>query len=680
MNRHGVCVTDHNRFRVGVVGIIVFTLFGALLTRLWFLQVDIDSGRISTALERRSEREVFYEAPRGWIYDRNGKVIAQNKIVWVLKIDRRLTGDQEDQAIDRLAVLLDQPRSEIVDRLEDPRISPLEDALIAVDIPNEIRTEIAEHREDYPYIQVEQIAVREYPGDSKLASVIGFVSRVNQDDLDRHEGEYGARDTIGRGGIEAAMESVLRGERSYEKLSVNPAGEIIGDPIESLPGAKGNDVYLTIDIDLQAQVERSLLEGISVARNTQNQDLKDCCLVNFRAKSAAAVVMDVTNGEVLAMASLPSYDPNEFVSGVSEGRWLELRDKQGDPLFNRATKTGLAPGSTFKLMTAIAGALSGIRHPDTWVQDLGCYTNVTGTASQEFCNPNDSPTNGGNPINMSRALSVSSDTYFYEIGDLLWGVWRSGDKEAGDSIQNIARRLGFGEKTGIEIGESTNRVPDAKWRYNWVHDHPDDYTGSLNDWDDWNPADSINLAVGQGDLLVSPLQLVGAYSAFANGGSLWRPFLVKDVRDPDGVVVHSTEAVRRRTIDIPANVSVAVNSGLRGVLESGTAARAFDGFDLITYPIMGKTGTAQRSKYPLCATPKIEGDSAHTAEEVEKCLGDTSWFVAAAPANAPKYAVVVMVEEGGFGGDVAAPIARQIYEHILGIDITPIPGRLGDNR
>jgi penicillin-binding protein 2 len=670
-------MTEHSRVRVSIVGVIVIVLFSALLTRLWFLQVDANAEQLAIELDQKSVREVYYESPRGWIYDRDGRVIVQNRVVWVIKIDRRLTDDKLDQAVGRLAELLGKPRADIVARLEDPRISPLEDALIAVDIPDDIRTEISEHREHYPYIQVEQAAVREYPVETTLAPVLGFVGRVNQDDLDRHPDLYGARDTIGRGGIEAAMEADLRGERAFEKLEINPAGEIIGDALESVPGTKGDDVYLTIDLELQQQVERSLKEGIDVARRTQNEDLAECCLVNFRATSAAAVVLDVTTGEVLAMASLPSYNPNEFVEGVSEQRWLELRDKEGDPLFNRATKGGLAPGSTFKLVTSIAGAGSGVRSPEIAIADADCYRNQTGDQQQPFCNPGKQEANRGNPMDMSQALAISSDTYFYEIGDLLWGVWNAGDERVGDAIQHTARDLGFGEKTGIEIGESSNRVPDAQWRHEYTHAQADagvePYASNVNDWDDWNPADNINLAVGQGDLTASPLQLVGAYGAFANGGRLWRPYLVQDVRDQHGDVVRSTEPVVRRQIDVPANVALAITNGLTRAVSEGTAQRAFDGFDLTNFAVVGKTGTAQRSKYPGCATPKVAGEKAHTPEEVSGCLGDTSWFVGVAPTNAPKYAVVVMVEEGGFGGDIAAPIARQIFEELFGMPITTIP-------
>ena len=682
-------MTEHSRVRVSIVGVLVVALFGALLTRLWFLQVsDVDPGRIVAAVERKSVREVYYEAPRGWIYDRNGEPIVQNRVTWVIKVDRRLRGDDLQNTISRLARLLDQSPEQIQERIDDPRISPLEDALIAVDVPDRIRTQIVEHRAQYPFIQVEQAAVRDYPVGKTLAPVLGFVGRVNEDDLAHYPDDYGARDTIGRGGIEAALESDLRGERAFEKLTINPAGEIIGDPIESVPGTRGDDVYLTIDLALQEQVERSLAEGIDVARRTQNFDLAECCLVNFRGTSGAAVVMDVTNGEILSMASLPSYDPQEFVSGVSQQRWEELANEEGDPLFNRATKAGLAPGSTFKLITSVAGTRTGTRSATATVGDLDCYTNKGGEQRQQFCNAGQQEANNGDPMDLARAMAVSSDTYYYEIGDLLWIAYKAGDRTRGDAIQATAREFGFGEKSGIEIGESTNRVPDAEWRFEYTHGQAEagvePYASAVDEWDDWNPADNINLAVGQGDLIASPLQLVGAYAAFANGGQLLRPTLVREVRDPNGDIVRSTEPVVRRTIPVPADVRIALEAGLAGAVSEGTAARAFGGFDLITYPVIGKTGTAQRSKYPGCAEPIPDGTVADGPEDVADCLGDTSWFVAlVAEQGAPKYAVAVMVEEGGFGGDVAAPVARQIIEQLFGLPITPIPDppdRGGENR
>jgi penicillin-binding protein 2 len=683
-------VTENSRVRVSIVGVIVIALFSALLTRLWFLQVDTSATRIATEVNARSIRTVYYESPRGWIYDRNGDVIVRNRVTWVIKIDRRLTGTQQEQAITKLAELLDVPRSYILERLNDKRISPLEDALIAVDVADEIRTEISEHREYYPYIQVEQVAVREYPNGASLAAVLGYIGRVNQDDLDRHEGEYGARDTIGRAGIEAALEAQLRGRRASETVSINPAGEIIGDPIRVDPGKAGNDVYLTIDLALQQQVELSLAEGIAVASRTQNFDVAGCCLVNYRATSGAAVVLDARTGEVLAMASLPSYNPEEFVSGVTDARWRQLRDEEGDPLFNRATKSSQPAGSTFKLLTALAAVDANVRSVDEPVENVGCYRNVTGDQSQEFCNPGRQETGTADALTMRSALSLSSDTYFYEIGDMLWGVWKAGDEQRGDAIQHTARAYGFGEKTGIEIGEVANRVPDAQWRFDYTHAQADagvqPYAGNVNEWDDWNPADNINLAVGQGDLTTSPLQLANAYATYFNGGSLLRPYLVREVLDGDDVVLGTEPTVRRR-LDVPIVAEQAIDAGLLDAVSGGTAQRAFAGFPLDLVPVAGKTGTAQRTKFPVCADPVPAGTTPDTPEEVAGCKGDTSWFVAVAPAAAPEYVVVVMVEEGGFGGDIAAPVARQIFEKLyaaqLGGVITPVPDppeRGGGNR
>jgi penicillin-binding protein 2 len=676
-------MTEHSRVRVSIVGVIVVALFSALLTRLWFLQVsDPDAAqRVTSSIDRRSEREVYYEAPRGWIYDRDGRVIVQNRVTWVIRIDRRLTGDQKDQAIAHLSELLGLTPEQIDARLEDVRVSPQEDAVVAIDIPDSIRTEIAEHREHYPYIQVEQQAVREYPlGDEKvLAAVLGYVGSVSKEDLERHPTGYGRLDTIGRGGIEAAMEAELRGQRAYEKLSVNPAGQVIGDPIASRPGVKGNDVYLTIDLPLQRSVERSLAEGILVARQTPNTDIEiEGYQPMFRATAGAAIVMDVTNGEILSMASLPSFDPSELAGGVSESRWLELQQQEGDPLFNRATKAGVPPGSTFKLITAIAGTTAGVRSPGELVADQNCYRNQAGERSQEFCNAGRELANGGDMMDMARAMAVSSDTYYYEIGDLLWDIWDTGDPRTGDAIQNTARQFGFGDDTGIEIGESENRVPDAEWRRAYTHQQADKgvepYASNVNDWDDWNPADNINLAVGQGDLIVSPLQLVGAYAAFANGGTLWVPHLVAEVRSADGERASGVEAVARRQILIPATARIALEQGLYGAVTDGTARRAFSGFDLEAVPVMGKTGTAQRSKYPGCARPEPQGSAPNGPEDITGCLGDTSWFVGVSSVGGtPKYAVVVMVEEGGFGGDIAAPIARQIFEALHRMPVTPIP-------
>jgi penicillin-binding protein 2 len=633
-------MTDNSRVRVSIVGVVVIALFCALLARLWFLQVG-SADTYVTAIEQHATRSVQTENARGRIFDRDGELLVENRVVWAITVDRELDDDARVAVLGRLSELLGEPSStEVLQaRVDDPRVSHLVPAIVAVDIPEDVRLAILEHREDFPGVDVTKLTVRAYPNGRVASHVLGYVGEISDEELAaRGERGYVGGDTIGKAGVERTYESVLRGEPRTVTYEVDPTGRPVGDPVETDGGSVGDDVVLTLDLDVQRLVEDSLAQGIALARTQRNEDVEDS-FERYRAPAGAAVVLDVRDGSVVAMASYPDYDPAQFIGGIPEALWQQLNDEANHtPLLNRATQGVYAPGSTFKLMTALAGLEFGFRSQWTTIEDRGSveiggrvFSNAGGTAHGS--------------VDLRKAVRVSSDVYFYLLGREFWQTWKSGDTARGDGIQTVARRYGFGETSGIPLDESKGRVPDAAWKADFaaeLHDDPEVARENAI----WYPGDNVNLSIGQGDLVVTPLQLANAYAAFANGGTLFRPQVVERVVAPDGDVVEELEPEIRRATNLDPVTRGAILEGLRGAVggEGGTAAGAFAGFPLDVVAVAGKTGTAQ-----------VRGK------------GDTSLFAGFFPATAPQYVVVTIIEEGGRGARVAAPVVRRIIEGMNGL-------------
>jgi penicillin-binding protein 2 len=355
--------------------------------------------------------------------------------------------------------------------------------------------------------------------------------------------------------------------------------------------------------------------------------------------------LDITDGSVLAMASFPNYDVTQFVDGISQTEWAALNDNADHPLVNRATQGQYSPGSTFKLVSALAMTKFGIRGPNDWINDQGSV--VLGKDKRRFRNAGE--TRLGR-LKLEGAITKSSDVYFYTGGDAFWQVWNGGDTERGLGLQTTAREFGFGANTGIELDEALGSVPDPEWKREladatWPTEEQRDEHGQ------WYPADDILMAVGQGGMSSTPLQLANAYAAFANGGTLWKPHVGREVRDAENNVIRTIAPEATRQMRFDANVRQQLLLGFAGVTasEDGTAYAPFAGFPLDSIPVAGKTGTAQVG-----------------AREEGK--GDTSLFAAYFPANAPRYVVVAVVEEAGRGAQTAAPIVRRVIEAMYGVN------------
>lgn len=625
---------DSARIRLSALGVLVLTLFAALFARLWYLQV-LDAGQFRVAAQHNGVRLVYEAAPRGRILDRQGRVLVDNTMVEELTVDRGVVAKRPD-VLDRLAALLSAPgkprtAEELKLMLADPRFNPLEPVPVA-QVSKDTVIYVDEHPRDFPGVKVIDVAQRTYPHGSLAAHLLGYVGDINDTELAARKNQgYRPGDQVGKSGIELAYEGVLRGTPGVTKLEVDSHGKVLGVLGRQAP-VQGHDVKLTIDLDIQALAEKALSDGLNAARATfDRQSAK-----HFVAPAGAVVVLDPRDGSVLALASNPTYDPSQFINGIPTSLFKQLQDPANhEPLTDRATSGLYAPGSNFKLITGTAALNRGLISPNSTIVDHG-FVKI---GNAIFHNA------GGisyGRIGITRAITVSSDVFFYTLGANFWNQ----RGQYGLAIQDEAKEYGLGQHTGIVVGDQAGRVPGPEERKRLHEENPVAFPNGQ-----WFTGDNVNLAVGQGDLVVTPLQLANAYAAFANGGTVYQPRVASEVLQQDGTKVNDIPAHAVRQISFPPGTHDAMLQGFDGVVQSpeGTAYGAFLGFPLNRFPVAGKTGTAQ-----------VNGKQ------------DTSVFTAFGPVNNPQYVVTVFEEEAGFGASGAAPVARHILEGLAGVPQTPV--------
>lgn len=598
--------------RFATLGIVVLLMLGVLLVRLWSMQVIAGESYAAMADDNRV-REIPIDAPRGRILDRNKRPLVSNRSSMAVLGEPSLTGHPD--TIASLSGLLDVPVDEIESRLESVKEAPLEPRVIAFDVPMETVAYLEEHETLFPGTEVRTIAVRQYPYHSLAAHVLGYTGEISDLELkDADISGYEAGDVVGKTGAERQFEGVLQGDKGSRRIEVDARGRP-RRVLQELDPVPGRDVILTVDRDLQKVTEEALAQALEDAHKEKYR----------KAKAGAAVVLDVRTGEVLSMASLPTYDPELFLGGIAEKDWKRLNSKESEyPLNNRVTMSAYAPGSTFKAITGLAGLRYGLA--SEWKQFYcpGKWTEM-GEQWPKWCWNKA----GHGTVSFHEGIADSCDTVFYEIGYSFY-------KRKKEELQSFSREFGLGSPTGIDLpGEVDGRVPDAAWKRAFNESYPE--------YRAWLPGDTVNMAIGQGDLLLTPLQLASVYAGIANDGKVMRPHVLKSVLDGEGRPATETAPVvaYRPKVD-KADLAI-MRRGLLSVTQDGTAEGAFRGFGA---DVCGKTGTAQ-----------VYGKD------------DYAWFAAFAPAAAPKYAVVVMVEQGGHGGSVAAPAARQILAKALGLPV-----------
>lgn len=628
---------DSARFRLSIVGIVVISLFSALFARLWYLQV-MDTGTLQALATENRVRTVYEAAPRGRILDRQGRPLVENRGYQAITVTRLEVADKPEVVV-RLAALLGISPAELTKRIGDRRYSPYKPVPVAENVPEDTVVYLREHSQDFPGVSARAVAERTYPNGALAAHVLGYVGEINDKELvSRTGGTYRLGDDIGKSGVEQSFESDLRGVPGVTRLEVNATGNVLLPPLSMSRPTQGKDVQLTIDLDVQALAEDSLAKGLEAARGVFDKGTNK----NFVAPAGAVVVLDPRDGALLAMASNPAFSPADFVNGIRPETFAGLQDPASHyPLTNRALQGQYAPGSTFKLFTALAALRTGLLDPNTTFVDEGTYH--LRSCRGDRCVFRNAGGRAYGRVDLAQALTVSSDSFFYNIGANLW----FGGGANANAIQAAARDLGLGTRTGIALaGEMRGRIPDPASRKKAHDDYPKAFPNGH-----WYAGDNVNLAIGQGDTAVTPLQLANSYASFANGGTVLRPRVVARVLQPEGQPAREVPPEAVSKVPIDPTYRSAILRGLRSSISrpEGTGAGAFAGFPLDAFSVAGKTGTAQ-----------VVGKQ------------DTAVFVAFAPADAPQYVVAVVMEEAGFGGAVAAPVARRVMDGLAGHPPGPV--------
>jgi len=638
--------------------------------------------RYEDLAESNQTRIVLEEPPRGRILDRNGEELVKNRVALTISADRNrlinAIGDPRDDVAEavlrRLGALLDMSQKDIITALTSIKYSPIRPAPIKIDVAPETALAVSEHAELFPGVVVERLPVRLYPQGDLAGHVLGYVREINEDELETDRfTSYRPGDVIGKSGLELSYEEALQGMEGWRKLEVNARGTVLR-PLGDQPPIPGADLITTLDSDLQRKVEQILQDGIIASRNEIHRSSGR----PLPSVGGAAVVLDPRNGEILAMASYPTFDPREFVGSLSQeySRYLFPDLEAGDantygPAINRVISSAQPPGSTWKIITGFSALRTG---QITTQSTLPC------PASWGWGKRNWNARNEGR-MDLAVALMRSCDTFFYELAYNRW-LTEERELDAGNDVEEtyaaVAREFGFDDPTGIDLpAERGGLVPDRAWKQ-WYWDQTKDHScaeaeratpGSYyrklmselcNEGFVWRGGDPVNASIGQGDIQATPLQLASAYATVANGGTVWWPHLGKTIRSADGERVEQVAPKVVRTIEAPPEHWTELQQGLVDVVMGvrGTAKSPFAGFPLDTIPVAGKTGTAEAgSKVPY------------------------SWFVAYAPADAPEYVVVAMVEQGGGGAQTSAPIARRILDAIYDLPIEPFaagPGNILD--
>jgi penicillin-binding protein 2 len=619
--------------RVELLGVLACVLLAIVAFRLWYLQVL--TGRKDVAIaEANVVRAVAIPAPRGLILSSDGHVLAGVHSAAVAAIvchELPARGAQRAVLYTRLGAVLKLAAAQIA-----KAVTPCDSyapVSIEAQIPTAALIYLAEHKAQFPGLTLEQTEVRDYPYSTLAAQALGFVGELNAKDLQSaHFKGVRSGDIVGQDGLEYRYDRYLRGTDGVQRIEVNAAGVPTGKTLHTTPPLAGDNLVTSLDLGLERAGVAALAEGMKLAH-----------LNGYPGTAAAFVALDPRNGDVLALGSLPAYNPN-VLSQPFISTSTYAAQSAGDAFIDRATSAAYPTGSTFKPISALAGLESGLITPSTLLGGTpadGCLR----VAGQPFCNSGNADYG---PNDLDRALAISEDTYFYQLG--------AEANVRGDVLQNVAKLLDLGAPTGIDLpGESSGDVPDRAW----VAQQDAAYRASscgkgrhgafcpAGPYPPWTIGQNVQLATGQGYLLATPLQMAVAYSAIANGGYVVTPRIGVAVDAPSGRRLETLPGTPPRPI--PAAYDTHLPTILAGLhlaaqAAGGTSDDVFGGFPRVVY---GKTGTAQT----VTGNPK----------------DDQSWYVVYAPDPQRPIVVAVTVERGGFGDQAAAPAARLILEKWFGL-------------
>ena len=637
--------------RMAIINLLILSLLTTLVGRLWYLQV-LTGSQAQELAERTSIRFVYEQAPRGFMFDREGRTLARNRTALTVALDvSRIPTDRKDQVIRDLAATLKMKEKDVRDVVNDPQYGPHTPRPIALDVDKDAVVYLSEHPDQYPGVTHLEIPVREYPMGPLASHVVGYIGQINERELkDDNEKlaqqkakgsdvrEYRPGDLIGKVGVEKEYEQWLAGKEGVRRIAV----DVHGNPVEESradPPQRGWDAVLTLDAAVQKAAEDALQNGIDVARGLTDPGNGK----KYKAPAGAVVALDPRSGEVLAMASNPDFDPNVFVGSAPKGALAALNAPDANmPFLNRAIAEAVPPGSTFKPLTAAAAWDAEPDLPNRTFQCPG-FLKIGNRVFHDWT------PKGHGTVGLSRALSESCDVVFYTLGTEM----DANKKKLGEQLQKVARNFGLGRSSDIDlVGEQDGRVPDAEWKWNQFS-----YAQTYDRR--WFPGDAANLAIGQGFLQVTPLQLASAYGAIANGGVVYRPHVLKclaqlDVSQPvvvdqacdSGETPKTASPKVLQRVKVPPSALQFIEQSMDGTVRGdGTAAQAFAGFPIDRIEVGGKSGTAQmKPKQPF------------------------SWFASIAKAGDKQIVVVALVEEAGTGSQIAAPIVRKVLEQYFRVN------------
>ena len=657
------------RLSLLVIQVLICSLLIGLLGRLFYLQVAAGPKYRDAALSIQS-RDVVTPATRGLIVDSSGVPLALNRVGIAVTVDRTVIDRQPDKGVAVLQSLAKLLKLEYEDVYQRTRLcgelpkgaragcwtgSRFQPIPITKEADPEIALRIVERSDQYPGVSATPVSIRNYPGNAGVnaAHLLGYIGPLTEGDLAGENGRsYYRSESIGKAGLEIQYDEFLRGTPGIKTVIVDRKEAVTRTSQNSKP-VGGDHLVTSIDTRVQASAEIALADAVRRARAS-----------GYPSDGAAAVVMDVTNGQVIALASYPTFDPNSYERGLTVAEAKNLYSAQaGVPALSRALQGVFAPASTFKAVSAVAAANAGYNLNASY--DCPSQVEVGTRAFQNF----ESKAQGR--ISMKKAIAISCDTIWYRIAFDEW--LRDGGlkpkSDANDYFFNAAKGFQVGIKTGIDLpSESSGRLADREWRKAWYAQNKDFYCNyktratksqqtafliqlayeNCLDGDKIRAGDAVNFSIGQGDTVITPVKLAQMYAAIANGGTIWKPTIAKAVVKTDGTVVKAFDKEKLGSIPAEKKTISFLKASLREVVISGTGAGVFSGFPI---EVSGKTGTAQ-----------VFGRNPNGGEKA-----DTSWFASYAPTKKPRFAVVMMVSQGGFGASTSGVGVRKIYETLFGV-------------
>jgi penicillin-binding protein 2 len=634
--------------RVGLLSGVLLIVFAALFLRLWALQVLSGTTYVHQA-QSNSFRTVPVLAPRGPILDRSGHPLVVNATTTAIQIWPSDLPKSRYGELKRLSQLTQVPLREIVRGMRQRRNDPLTPVTVRADANEHLVAYLAEHATEFPGVTTGRTYVRKYPYQSLAAQLLGYVGAITSPQLKALGRGYALTDQIGQAGVEGAYDSYLRGVDGAAKRHLDALGRPRSALLPTTPPKAGHAVRLTLSLSLQQAAEKALQDGISLAQADGQ----------WAARGGAIVALDPNDGSVLAMASSPTYKPSVFTGRVTkqalaaQGLTPASAEAANTPSLDRATMATYPPGSVFKPVTALAAMEEHLVSPYAYLPCTGTYTSPDDKGHQVFHNWDPGV---DQQMDLPTAMAYSCDTYFYQLGNAFYEL----PKDRGQPLQKWARIFGFGSPSGLDVGpEATGLVPTTGWRERQFSKRQDPCCWQVDQL--WKPGNSIQLAIGQGDLLVTPMQMARFYALIANGGKLVTPHLLLDVENPNGTAVPIPALAAPKKIDVDSAALDVVRQGLwEGTHQSfGTSYPVFGQFPV---SIAGKTGTAEK----VVSLPGYHG------------LKNQSWWCGYGPTDKPTLVVCAVIENGGHGGVAAAPAAAEVFASYFHVKVKQATSKHSD--